>query len=250
MQLEKQQHGKLTLGLTVIIGDLQPRKRKSQKRRYFTLVELLVVIAIIAILASMLLPALSKAREKARTISCLNKEKEMSLTAFLYLGDNEDYLPAARINGSADDPMNWYIRLYEYEPSLFFKQGWKLNLPSNPLCPGEMASRNLEKIPYPFHPTVTITLDLNGYRYWGGYGFNQYCGYGVKTDSFYLPMGKIHSFKTLSSKWMIGESWIGVCTVNWPNAYRHNNAMNVAYMDGHASLHQKAPEQLIWFNKN
>lgn len=251
MQQKKQQREKLTPGVAENLGYLPKRKRKSLKFRVFTLIELLVVIAIIAILASMLLPALSKARERAKSVSCLNKEKQMSQIAFLYVGDHEDYLPAARYNGSADDPMNWYIRLYEYEPSLFFKRGWKLNLPSNPLCPGELASRNLQKIPYPFLPTVTITLDLNGYRYWGGYGFNMYCGYGVLTGGTYShPMGKIQSFKTPSLKWMIGESWIGVCTVSWPNAYRHDNAMNVAYMDGRASVHKKQPEQWIWFNKN
>ncbi|NLA81178.1 MAG: prepilin-type N-terminal cleavage/methylation domain-containing protein, partial [Chloroflexi bacterium] len=62
---------------------LNMKKNKSN----FTLIELLVVIAIIAILAAMLLPALSKAREKARSITCINNLKQCNMARLLYMDD-------------------------------------------------------------------------------------------------------------------------------------------------------------------
>ena len=80
---------------------------QQMRKRGFTLLELLVVIAIIAILAALLMPVLSRAKQRAQGASCLNNGKQLMFALHLYANENSDFYPPNPDDGNSDPGYNW-----------------------------------------------------------------------------------------------------------------------------------------------
>jgi prepilin-type N-terminal cleavage/methylation domain-containing protein/prepilin-type processing-associated H-X9-DG protein len=120
----------------------------NQRGGGFTLIELLVVIAIIAILAAMLLPALSRAKLKASQVYCLNNTKQLATGMGLYVGDSNDiYAGAASANTYGPHLEDWvYWRIPPYTPTV---NGVLMTLDKSPLLRllGSLGSTNIMRCP-------------------------------------------------------------------------------------------------------
>ncbi len=107
--------------------------RKSNRHSCFTLIELLVVVAIIAILASLLLPALARAKERGRRILCLNNQRQIYTATCIYADDNDEWLPC----GSASFLGSTYWKDTWMQRSAFFTAYLKINVSDYRFDPGQ-----------------------------------------------------------------------------------------------------------------
>jgi prepilin-type N-terminal cleavage/methylation domain-containing protein/prepilin-type processing-associated H-X9-DG protein len=178
--------------------------RRSLTRPGFTLIELLVVIAIIAILAALLLPSLSKAKERAYTTVCKNNLRQIGLGMHLYLGDFGAYMPFTYSIGPIDMPRPTYWWFNTLEPYVHAKWpqinygGFRLlGEPS-----GVYACPSYNRLPGLYMPGIDALGDLTDPL--GAYGYNglgvEYWGLG---DSGLDPTTPLNESKVLRPVEMI-----------------------------------------------
>ncbi len=204
--------------------------KKNNNRKVFTLIELLVVIAIIAILAGMLLPALNKARESAKSINCIANLNSFGKAFSMYALDYDGYVPYGMWSADSSGYFaGWYNQLWPYIKNINVFQ-----------CPSYTKGA---------YTGCIIVTEAGNKFYPGSYGYNNKIGHNHPAMNWPAPKMKLSSLRKSvpiigdisKQAYMVAHAFTSTNLAAPPGVdasgcliARHNSRGNIVWSDGHA----------------